>query len=71
MTISRRIELFTRVGVLGLALALGVVPDAEPQGSPTPITIGPEIVILPQGARTALGFQFGPVDGVMGASHSR
>ena len=66
MTNSRRFALLIRVSVLGLALVLGLTANAAPQGPPTPVTIGPEVVVLPQGARTGLGFQFGPVDGVMG-----
>src|SRR5262245_22256274 len=53
---------------LALAAAVMLVAAArgEPAAVPTTITIDPAVVVLPVGARTQLGFQFGPVDGVMG-----
>src|SRR5262245_37750280 len=53
--------------VLATAVVLTVIDSATAQSPPTPITTGPEVVILATGSpRNALGFQFGPVDGVMG-----
>jgi len=56
-----------RLATVVLAIVLTVIDSAVAQSPPTPITIGPEVVILATGSpRNALGFQFGPVDGVMG-----
>ena len=54
--------------MLGLAAAvmLGIAGNSGAAGVPTDIVIEPAVVVLPLGARTKLGFQFGPVDGVMG-----
>ena len=56
-----------RLVALAVALALGLARAGEAAGQPTSITVEPGAVILPTGARTQLGFQFGPVDGVMGS----
>jgi hypothetical protein len=68
MRIPVRFDFFRSTGVLGLAAAalLGIAGNAEAAAVPTNITIEPAVVVLPLGARTQLGFQFGPVDGVMG-----
>jgi hypothetical protein len=68
MGILVRDGLFRSTGVLALAVAvvLGVARNPEPASATTNITVGPGVVVLPLGARTQLGFQFGPVDGVMG-----
>jgi len=56
--------------VLGLAVAvmLGIAGNPAPVRATAnvAITVAPGVVVLPLGARTQLGFQFGPVDGVMG-----
>lgn len=54
--------------MLGLAAAvvLCVTGNTEAAAVPTNITIEPAVIVLPLGARTQIGFQFGPVDGVMG-----
>ena len=50
-----------------LALVVAVVLSlAGTAVAATSIAVEPPVVILPVGARTQLGFQFGPVDGVMG-----
>jgi hypothetical protein len=63
-----RCGLFRSAGVLGLVVAvvLGIAGNAEPASAATSITVDPGVVVLPLGARTQLGFKFGPVDGVMG-----
>lgn len=54
----------TRALALALAVVLGLAGRAA---ATTGITVGPPTVILAAGApRNQLGFQFGPVDGVMG-----
>ena len=47
---------------------LGIAGSAAPLRATAnvAITVAPGVVVLPLGARTQLGFQFGPVDGVMG-----
>src|SRR5262249_51212695 len=56
--------------VLGLAVAvgLGILGNAEraSAASNVTITVAPGVVVLPLGERSKLGFEFGPVDGVMG-----
>ena len=54
--------------MLGLAAAVmfGIAGNSEAAAVPTTIAVEPAVVVLPLGARTQLGFQFGPVDGVMG-----
>jgi len=72
--IPARIARVTRNGqhtrVLGLAVAvmLGIAGNPAPVRATAnvAITVAPGVVVLPLGARTQLGFQFGPVDGVMG-----
>ena len=70
MGIRVRWGLFGNRSVLGLAVAvvLGIAGNAEPASAPpnVTITVRPGVVVLPLGAREQLGFQFGPVDGVMG-----
>jgi len=67
MRIPVRFDFIRSTGLLGLAAAaaLGIAGSAEAAAG-TNITIEPAVVVLPLGARTQLGFQFGPVDGVMG-----
>jgi hypothetical protein len=52
--------------VLAVAVVLGIAASSECAWATTSITIEPGVVVLPLGGRTQLGFQFGPVDGVMG-----
>ena len=68
MRIPVRLDFISSRGVLGLAAAVmfGIAGNSEAAAVPTNITIEPAVVVLPLGARTQLGFQFGPVDGVMG-----
>src|SRR2546427_10963510 len=67
MEIPVRCGLFSGTGVLALAVAVVLgIAGVEPASATTNITVGPGVVVLPLGARTQLGFQFGPVDGVMG-----
>src|SRR5262245_8847834 len=54
---------------LAMAIVLGIAGNAEPTSSSPPdvaIAVSPGVVVLPLGARSQLGFKFGPVDGVMG-----
>lgn len=68
MGVLVRCGFFRSAGLLGLAVAvvLGIAGNAKPASAATSITVEPGVVVLPLGARTQLGFRFGPVDGVMG-----
>ena len=68
MRIPVRLDFTSSRCVLRLtaAVMLSIAGNSEAAAVPTNITIEPAVVVLPLGARTQLGFQFGPVDGVMG-----
>jgi hypothetical protein len=51
--------------MLGVAVIVLLAVSGAGEAATT-VTIGPGTVVLPLGARQQIGFQFGPVDGVMG-----